>query len=70
MQLQQSHPPILVGVGSRWVLGIAGREADIVCNLPGRCPRDDLRGVPKRSPQRMVCKVEWVELAAEHLAGM
>jgi hypothetical protein len=42
MQLQQSHPPILVGAGSRWMLGIAGREASIVCNLPRRCPRDDL----------------------------
>jgi hypothetical protein len=43
MQLQQSHPPILVGAGSRWMLGIAGREANIVCNLPRRCPREDLR---------------------------
>jgi alkanesulfonate monooxygenase SsuD/methylene tetrahydromethanopterin reductase-like flavin-dependent oxidoreductase (luciferase family) len=41
MQLQQSHPPILVGADSRCMLGIAGREADIVCNLPRRCPRDD-----------------------------
>jgi alkanesulfonate monooxygenase SsuD/methylene tetrahydromethanopterin reductase-like flavin-dependent oxidoreductase (luciferase family) len=38
MQLQQSHPPILVGAGSRWMLGIAGREADIVCNLPRALP--------------------------------
>ncbi len=69
MQLQQSLPPILVGAGSRWMLGIAGREANIVCNLPRRCPRDDLRRVTKRSPQRMVRKVDWVELAAEHLVG-
>jgi alkanesulfonate monooxygenase SsuD/methylene tetrahydromethanopterin reductase-like flavin-dependent oxidoreductase (luciferase family) len=69
MQLQQSHPPILVGAGSRWMLGIAGREANIVCNLPRRCPRDDLRELLKGSPQRMVRKVEWVELAAEHPAG-
>jgi hypothetical protein len=34
MQLQQSLPPILVGAGSRWMLGIAGREDNVVCNLP------------------------------------
>src|SRR4029450_9847713 len=38
MQLQQSHPPILGGGGSRWMLGIAGREADIVCHLPRALP--------------------------------
>jgi hypothetical protein len=42
MKLQQSLPPILDGAGSRWMLGIAGREANIVWNLPRRCPRDDL----------------------------
>jgi alkanesulfonate monooxygenase SsuD/methylene tetrahydromethanopterin reductase-like flavin-dependent oxidoreductase (luciferase family) len=69
MQLQQSHPPILVGAGSRWMLGIAGREADIVCHLPRALPEGRSLGSTKRSPQRMVRKVEWVELAAEHLAG-
>jgi hypothetical protein len=59
MQLQQSHPPILVGAGSRWMLGIAGREANIVCNLPRRCPREDLRellrrSTPARGPQGRV----------------
>jgi alkanesulfonate monooxygenase SsuD/methylene tetrahydromethanopterin reductase-like flavin-dependent oxidoreductase (luciferase family) len=38
MQLQQSRPPILVGAGSRWMLGIAGQEADIVCKLPRPLP--------------------------------
>jgi alkanesulfonate monooxygenase SsuD/methylene tetrahydromethanopterin reductase-like flavin-dependent oxidoreductase (luciferase family) len=38
MQLQQSHSPILVGAGSRWMLGIAGRKADIICNLPRALP--------------------------------
>jgi alkanesulfonate monooxygenase SsuD/methylene tetrahydromethanopterin reductase-like flavin-dependent oxidoreductase (luciferase family) len=69
MQLQQSHPPILVGAGSQWMLGIAGREANIVCNLPGAAQGTISGELLKRSPQRMVRKVEWVELAAEHLAG-
>src|SRR5829696_2468910 len=59
MQLQQSHPPILVGVGSRWMLGIAGREADIVCNLPrappeGRSPRSTKAITPAHGPQGRV----------------
>ena len=33
MQLEQSHPPILVGAGSRWMLGIAGREANTILPL-------------------------------------
>ena len=59
MQVQQSHPPILVGVGSRWMLGIAGREADIVCNLPrappeGRSPRSTKAITPAHGPQGRV----------------
>jgi hypothetical protein len=51
------------------MLGMAGREADIVCILPSALPRDDLRGVVRSITQRMIRKVEWVEPAAEHLTG-
>ena len=49
-------PPILVGAGSRRMLGIAGREADIVGILPRRCRRGRSRGAvelvtPARRPQ-------------------
>ena len=44
MQLQQSHPPILVGAGSRRMLGIAGREADIVGILPKALPEGAISG--------------------------
>ncbi len=36
--VQRPHPPLLVGAGSRRMLGIAGREADIVGILPKALP--------------------------------
>jgi probable F420-dependent oxidoreductase len=62
---QRPRPPILVGAGSRRMLGIAGREADIVGILPRALPdgtiSDDLR---ERSPTAVARKVEWVREAA------
>ncbi len=58
---QRPHPPILVGAGSRRMLGIAGREADIVGILPRALPNgtisDDLS---ERSPEAIARKVGWV----------
>jgi probable F420-dependent oxidoreductase len=62
---RRPHPPILVGAGSRRMLGIAGREADIVSILPKALPNgtisDDLA---ERSPETMARKVDWVRQAA------
>src|SRR5262245_17947719 len=62
---QRSGPPILVGAGSRRMLGIAGREADIVGILPKALPHgtisDDLE---ERTPEVIARKVEWVREAA------
>jgi probable F420-dependent oxidoreductase len=62
---QRPHPPILVGAGSRRMLGIAGRSADIVGILPKALPNgtisDDLA---ERSPETTAQKVEWVRRAA------
>ena len=64
--VQRPHPPILVGAGSRRMLGIAGREADIVGILPRALPEGTISGeLSERSPQRVARKVEWVERAAE-----
>jgi probable F420-dependent oxidoreductase len=62
---QRPHPPILIGAGSRRMLGIAGREADIVNILPKALPNgtisDDLG---ERSPETIERKVGWVREAA------
>jgi alkanesulfonate monooxygenase SsuD/methylene tetrahydromethanopterin reductase-like flavin-dependent oxidoreductase (luciferase family) len=64
--VQRPHPPILVGAGSRRMLGIAGRQADIVGILPRALPEGTISGeLSERSPQRVARKVEWVEQAAE-----
>jgi probable F420-dependent oxidoreductase len=64
--VQRPHPPILVGAGSRRMLGIAGQEADIVGILPRVLPEGTISGeLSERSPQRVARKVEWVEQAAE-----
>jgi probable F420-dependent oxidoreductase len=64
--VQRPHPPILVGAGSRRMLGIAGREADIVGILPRALPEGTISGeLSERSPQRVAGKVAWVEEAAE-----
>jgi probable F420-dependent oxidoreductase len=62
---QRPHPPLLVGAGSRRMLGIAGREADIVGILPKALPdgtiSDDLA---ERTPETLKRKVAWVREAA------
>ena len=64
--VQRPHLPILVGAGSRRMLGIAGREADIVGILPRALAEgaisDDLA---ERSPETLLRKVDWVRRAAE-----
>jgi hypothetical protein len=48
------------------MLGIGGREADIVGILPRALPEGTISGeLSERSPQRVASKVAWVEEAAE-----
>ncbi len=62
---QRPHPPILVGAGSRRMLGIAGREADIVGILPKALPNGTIsQELSERSPETMAQKIEWVREAA------
>lgn len=62
---QQPHPPLLVGAGSRRMLQLAGREADIVGILPKALPGGGISdAVDERTPATMTRKVAWVREAA------
>jgi probable F420-dependent oxidoreductase len=63
--VQRPRPPILVGAGSRRMLGIAGREADIVGILPRALPDGTIsEALSERSPGAVAEKVGWVREAA------
>jgi probable F420-dependent oxidoreductase len=63
--VQRPHPPILVGAGSRRMLGIAGREADIVGILPRALPNGTIsEDLSERSPEAIDRKLDWVRQAA------
>ena len=63
--VQRPHPPILVGAGSRRMLGIAGREADIVGILPKALPDGTIsEDMQERSPETIARKVDWIREAA------
>jgi probable F420-dependent oxidoreductase len=63
--VQRPHPPILVGAGGRRMLGIAGREADVVGILPRALPEGTISGeLSERSPAAVARKVDWVREAA------
>jgi probable F420-dependent oxidoreductase len=62
---QRPHPPIVVGAGSRRMLGIAGREADVVGILPKALPDGTIsEDLFERSPAAIERKVGWVREAA------
>jgi probable F420-dependent oxidoreductase len=62
---QRPRPPILVGAGSRRMLGLAGREADIVGILPRALPDGTIsEDLEERSPAAIARKVAWVREAA------
>jgi len=69
---QQPHPPILVGAGSRRMLQIAGRQADIIGILPKALPDGSIsEDLAERSPQTISRKVAWVrEAAGERFAAL
>lgn len=63
--LQQPHPPILIGAGSRRMLSLAAQEANIVGILPKALPDGTIsEEVMERLPATMAQKVEWVRQAA------
>lgn len=59
--VQRPHPPIMVGGGSPRVLGLAGREADIVSlNFDNRSGTLGAAGVRSGTADRTAEKVGWV----------
>ncbi|MGH2736224.1 MAG: TIGR03621 family F420-dependent LLM class oxidoreductase [Actinomycetota bacterium] len=62
---QRPRPPILVGAGSKRMLRIAGREADVVGILPKALPNGAIsEELSERSPEVIAKKIEWVREGA------
>ena len=62
---QQPHPPLLVGAGSRRMLGLAGRHADIVGILPKALPNGTIsEDISERTPATTAQKVAWIREGA------
>ncbi|WP_433478863.1 TIGR03621 family F420-dependent LLM class oxidoreductase [Spirillospora sp. CA-142024] len=60
------RPPLVVGAGSRRMLGIAGRHADTVGILPRALPEGTISDdISERLPDAIARKVDWVREAAE-----
>jgi probable F420-dependent oxidoreductase len=62
---QRPHPPLLVGGGSRRILELAGRQADIVGINPRLASDVDAgQAILDMSPERVRRKVDWARHAA------
>ena len=62
---QRPHPPLLVGAGSPRMLGIAGRQADVVGILPKAMPDGTISdALSERSTEAVARKVDEVRKAA------
>lgn len=63
--VQQPHPPIMIGGGSRRILSLAGREADIVSfNFNNRAGVLGPEGIANSTEEKTREKLEWVREAA------
>ena len=68
--VQRPRPPLLIGGGSRRILSLAGRDADIV-GLNVRTTPDGGMDFASLSPEATAEKMTWVRLAAgERLANL
>lgn len=61
--VQQPHPPIVIGGGSKRILSVAGREADIV-GLTTRALPNGLKDVADMTAEATQRKIGWVRDAA------
>lgn len=62
---QRPRPPILVGAGSKRMLQLAGRTADIVGILPKALPEGTIsEALAERTPETMDAKIDWLREAA------
>jgi probable F420-dependent oxidoreductase len=63
--LQKPHPPLLIGAGSKRMLSIAAREADIISILPKALTNGTISEDPtERFAETLAQKVEWIRQAA------
>ena len=63
--LQKPHPPLLIGAGSKRMLSIAAREADIIGILPKALTNGTISEDPtERFAETLAQKVEWIREAA------
>ncbi|TMR00698.1 TIGR03621 family F420-dependent LLM class oxidoreductase [Actinomadura soli] len=66
----ERRPPLVVGAGSRRMLGVAGRHADTVGILPRALPDGTISDeITERLPETIARKVAWVREAAEAADG-
>ena len=61
--VQQPHPPLVIGGGSKRILSVAGREADIV-GLTTRALPNGLKDVKDMTAEATHRKIDWVRDAA------
>jgi probable F420-dependent oxidoreductase len=62
---QKPHPPLLIGAGSKRMLSIAAREADIIGILPKALTNGTISEDPtERFAETLAQKVEWILQAA------
>jgi probable F420-dependent oxidoreductase len=63
--LQKPHPPLLIGAGSKRMLSIAAREADIIGILPKALANGTISEDPtERFAETIAQKVAWIRQAA------
>jgi probable F420-dependent oxidoreductase len=68
--VQRPHPPLVIGGGSKRILSVAGREADIV-GLTTRALPDGRKDVADMTAEAVHRKIGWVrEAAAERFADL
>lgn len=61
--VQRPHPPFVIGGGSKRILSIAAREANVV-NITTRALPDGSKDVGDMTPERLDTKIGWVRDAA------
>ena len=61
--VQKPHPPFIIGGGSKRILTVAGREADIV-GITTRARADGSKDLADNTAEATARKIEWVRQAA------
>lgn len=62
--LQRPYPPLLIGGGSKQVLSLAAREANIVSLIPKAFPDGSKLDITDATPAATTQKIDWIRQAA------